>query len=180
MDYYNFSDRPSPERISEIAQQFNLHINPDSAHLYLNFQQTYREVEKSYNHLLEKFDLSESRFTILMFLIRAKDRQLLPSEIADKLGVARPTASKLVKGLINQGLVTSAPSSLDKRMNFIKITNSGAELLNTFLPYNYRAVDELFTDFTVEEKDQFLILLKKLRTGKDKIQLLEETINGNS
>lgn len=146
----------------------------------MNFQQTYREVERSYNHLLEKFDLSESRFTILMFLIRAKDRQLLPSEIAEKLSVARPTASKLVKGLINQGLVTSAPSSLDKRMNFIKITNSGAELLNTFLPYNYRAVDELFADFTVEEKDQFLILLKKLRTGKDKIQLLEETINGNS
>ncbi|WP_265459372.1 MarR family winged helix-turn-helix transcriptional regulator [Enterococcus sp. HY326] len=180
MSYFNFSDRPSIERIQTIAKQFNLAINPDSVHLYLDFQQTFREVERSYNHILEKFDLSESRFSILMFLSYAENEQLLPSKIAQKLNVTRPTASKLIKGMNKQGLVTVHQASEDKRTSFIKLTAEGKELLHKFLPYNYQAVDELFEDFTAAERELFSALLKKLASGKNKIQTLEDTIDGTS
>ncbi|MBV7392242.1 MarR family winged helix-turn-helix transcriptional regulator [Enterococcus alishanensis] len=180
MGYSNFSDRPNIERIAAIANKFNLSSNPDSVHLYLQFQQTYREIEKEYNQLLEKYKLSESRFSILMFLSIAENEKLLPSEIADKLNVTRPTASKLIKGMNSKGLITIQQSSTDKRTSFIKITLEGKNLLQTFLPYNYQAVDSLFDGFSAEERNQLSYLLEKLANNKSKLKKLEDTKHANS
>ncbi|KAF1297093.1 MarR family transcriptional regulator [Enterococcus sp. JM4C] len=180
MAYFNFSDRPTEQRIASIASQFNLEINPNSINLYLEFQQVYREIEKRYDQLLEKFDLTESRFAILMFLFYSADKQLLPSEIAEKLGVARPTASKLLKGMKTQGLVTIEMSPSDKRASIVGITEKGIATLQRFLPYNYQAVDRLFEEFTEEERAQFYRLLHKLNSGKNKLQLLEESLDGDN
>lgn len=174
MSYYNFVDRPSKQRIQEMTDQLHLAVSPDAVHLFLDFQLAYREVEKNYESLVASFDLSESRFIILMFLYYADDKQLLPSEIAHKLGVTKPTISKLLRGMEQQGLVSSHQSSTDKRVRDIQLTPAGEKLLRTFLPYNYRSSSLLFEDFTDEEKQQFAHLLRKLLKSKDKIQQLEE------
>lgn len=180
LGYSNFSDRPNIERIAAIANKFDLSINPDAVHLYLQFQQTYREIEKEYDQLLEKYKLSESRFSILMFLSFSEDEKLLPSEIADKLNVTRPTASKLIKGMNSKGLITIQPSSTDKRTSFIEITSEGKNLLQTFLPYNYQAVDSLFDGFSAEERNQLSYLLEKLSNNKSKLKKLEDADHANS
>ncbi|WP_270334528.1 MarR family winged helix-turn-helix transcriptional regulator [Ligilactobacillus acidipiscis] len=177
MNYYNFVDRPSKQRIKEIADEFNLTVEPDSVDLYLKFRLIYREIEKEYNLLFEKFNLSESRFTILMFLFYAKNKQLLPSEIANKLGVARPTISKMLKGMREQGLVERQAALDDKRVTYIQITMKGEGILKTFLPYNYQAVSLLFENFSTVEKEQFNFLLVKLLKGKDKFKKMEEKFN---
>lgn len=174
MSYYNFVDRPSKQRIQEMANQLHLKVSPDAVHLFLDFQLAYREVEKNYESLVASFDLSESRFIILMFLYYADNKQLLPSEIAHKLGVTKPTISKLLRGMEQQRLVSSHQSSTDKRVRDIQLTTAGEKLLRTFLPYNYRSSSLLFEDFTAEEKRQFAHLLRKLLKSKDKIQQLEE------
>lgn len=179
MSYYNFVDRPSKQRIQEMADQLHLEVSPDSVHLFLDFQLAYREVEKNYESLVASFDLSESRFIILMFLYYAENKQLLPSEIAIKLGVTKPTISKLLKGLEQQKLVTSHASATDKRVRDIQLTSTGEDVLRNFLPYNYRSSSLLFEDFTPEEKQQFSHLLRKLLKSKDKIQQLEEEHHGH-
>lgn len=179
LSYYNFVDRPSKQRIKEMAAELNLAVSPDAVHLFLDFQLTYREIEKNYEHLVESFDLSESRFIILMFLFYADDKALLPSEIATKLGVTKPTISKLLKGMQQQDLVTSHSSTEDKRVRYIQLTTAGEQLLRTFLPYNYRSSSLLFEDFSATEMTQFSHLLRKLLKAKDKIQKLEEEHHAN-
>ncbi len=117
-----------------MADQLHLAVSPDAVHLFLDFQLAYREVEKNYESLVASFDLSESRFIILMFLYYADDKQLLPSEIAHKLGVTKPTISKLLRGMEQQGLVSSHQSSTDKRVRDIQLTPAGEKLLRTFCP----------------------------------------------
>ncbi|EHO52406.1 transcriptional regulator, MarR family [Lentilactobacillus kisonensis F0435] len=162
-----------------MAAELNLAVSPDAVHLFLDFQLTYREIEKNYEHLVESFDLSESRFIILMFLFYADDKALLPSEIATKLGVTKPTISKLLKGMQQQDLVTSHSSTEDKRVRYIQLTTAGEQLLRTFLPYNYRSSSLLFEDFSATEMTQFSHLLRKLLKAKDKIQKLEEEHHAN-
>lgn len=179
MEPINFVDRPDNSKIQSLAKQYDYEVDAEAIHLYLEMQWTYREVEKKYNRLLELFGLSESRFVILMFLGRAKDNQLLSSEIAEKLGVTRATASKLLKGMEQQALVQKIASKVDKRSTHIQLTEKGEQLLTAFLPYNYEAAHLLFDPFTKEEKEQFSFLLKKLIKGKEKLQQLEEEIHGN-
>ncbi|ERL65923.1 MarR family winged helix-turn-helix transcriptional regulator [Schleiferilactobacillus shenzhenensis] len=178
MSYYNFVDRPSQARIKEMADELHLAVSPEDVHLFLDFQLAYREVEKNYESLVASFDLSESRFIILMFLYYADQRQLLPSEVATKLGVQKPTVSKLLKGMTAQRIVTSHPSTTDKRVRYIQLTDAGEQLLRAFLPYNYRVSTELFADFSEEEKQQFARLLRKLLHAKDRIHQLEDEHNG--
>ncbi len=111
---------------------------------------------KKYNRLLETFDLSESRFVILMFLGHAEDKRLLSSEIATRLGVTRVTVSKLLKGMEQQTLIEKIASKLDKRSTPIQLTDKGRQILKRFLPYNYEAVHLLFEPFTAEKKSNFL------------------------
>lgn len=179
MEPFNFLDRPDKQRIQAIAEDHQYEVDSEAAHLYLELQRVYRETEKTYNRLFEKFNLSESRFTILMFLDRAKDNRLFPSEIAEKLGVKRATASKLLKGMEQQGLVTKSASKTDKRAACIQLTSKGNELLKTFLPYNYEAVNQVLGSFTTEEKEQFSSLLKKWEKGKERFKEMEESIHGN-
>lgn len=179
MSYNNFQDRPDIQRIEEIAKKSHIEVNSEDVQLYLQFQLTYREIENEYNNLLSRFDLSESRFAILMFLFYAENRQLLPSEIANKLAVTRPTISKLLKSMRQKGLVTSHPSTKDKRVNYIKITASGEQLLHEFLPYNYQATTTLFVGFTPAEKQTFLKLLQKLLANKQNVRKIGDGTNGN-
>lgn len=179
MDYSNFLDRPNNQRIKEIADEFHLSVDPTSIHLFLDFQMTYREIEESYNQLLNNFDLSESRFVILMFLFYAPNGQLPTSTLANKLGVMRPTISKLVKGMKAKKLVTNVASNNDKRRIDVKITLTGQKLLKQFLPSNYQAIDNLFENFSDTEKEQFSKLLKKLLNNKNRLKQVEEDTHGN-
>lgn len=179
MEPINFLERPDNSRIQSLAKQYNYEVDADAVRLYLELQWTFREVEKKYNHLLEAFGLSESRFVILMFLGRATEKQLLSSEIADKLGVTRATTSKLLKGMEQHKLIQKIASQVDKRSTHIQLTDKGDQLLTSFLPYNYASAHLLFKNFTETEKEQFSLLLKKLGKNKENLQLLEDEINGN-
>ena len=99
LEKYQFVDRPNQARIKATSEEYydideNLVLN------FLDFQWTYREMQKQYDILFDSFGLTESRFLILMFLKRANGNMLLPSQISEKLGASRPTVSKLLKAMV--------------------------------------------------------------------------------
>jgi DNA-binding MarR family transcriptional regulator len=53
------------------------------------------------------------------------------SVVADFLGVSLPTASRIVQGLVSQGLLTRQGSRNDRRQLALAITQEGDELLHT-------------------------------------------------
>lgn len=179
MEPFNFLDRPDKKRIKAIAEDYHYNVDSEALDLYLELQRVFRETEKTYNRLFEKFDLSESRFTILMYLNRAKNHRLLVSEIARKLGVKKATVSKLLKGMEQQGLVTKRMSETDKRATYVQLTSQGNEKLKTFLPYNYKAVEQIFGTLTTKERTQFSSLLKKLEDGNKNFEEMERKVDGN-
>lgn len=96
----NFKDRPNAARLALSISKANSDINVDTVLQFLHFQYSYREMQRQYDAMLAKYQLTESRFVILMFLYEAPNQQLLPLQLAEKLGTTRATVSKLLRGLV--------------------------------------------------------------------------------
>ncbi|MFQ6367114.1 MarR family winged helix-turn-helix transcriptional regulator [Lactococcus lactis] len=169
MESYKFIDRPNYERIKATAEEF-YQTDENLALAFLDFQWSYREMQKQYDNLLQRFSLTESRFIILMFLKRAKSNMLLPSEISEKLGASRPTVSKLLKAMEKNKLVEKTSSVIDKRSVYFKITDYGLEVLDNFVPSNFRAVETIFSFLESEDISTLTRLLEKLNQGTNKLK----------
>ncbi|GAY73334.1 MarR family winged helix-turn-helix transcriptional regulator [Lentilactobacillus kosonis] len=166
MEPYDFSDVPSIERIKEMNQQV-ANSEPDNVLSFITFQRVYSEIDGAYADLLQDHHLSESRFLILMFLRRAGDNGLSPSLIAQKLSSTKATASKLIRGMVADGMIVKLASEIDQRSSIIRITDHGDELLDHFLPANFDFVNRLFSRLTNDEQFQFSYLLQKLLVNRE-------------
>lgn len=175
---YTFLDRPDEQRL-EAHKKLYSDLDTDAVRIFIDFQWAYRNMQRQYDSLLEQFDLSESRFIILMFLYQAPEYTLLPSTISEKLGATRATVSKLLKGMEQKGMILKIISDIDKRSFPVKITDLGLEILHKFLPYNFDIVHDFFHDFSKEDIQTLSTLLKKIenRTHPNIIHKGEKTMN---
>lgn len=162
---FSFSDRPNDDRIKETLSGVENASDPELTTLFLDVQWTYREMQKAYDHLLEQYQLSESKFILLMFLERADKHELQPSELATKLGATRATVSKLLVGMERSRFIQKVPTATDKRMVLIRLTDTGQHVLNDFLPSNFQAVDTIFSTFSKADQQALTSLLAKVKQG---------------
>jgi DNA-binding MarR family transcriptional regulator len=61
-------------------------------------------------------------------IILAAKKELTVSQLARLLGVGNPTASVLIQGLVERGLVTRREHPLDRRQTLISLSKEGAEI----------------------------------------------------
>ncbi|WP_048000719.1 MarR family winged helix-turn-helix transcriptional regulator [Lactiplantibacillus herbarum] len=180
MDDFKFNDRPNTGRLGQtISEYATADTNVDAAALFLDLQWTYREMQKAYDDVLAEYDLTETRFIILMFLFRADQQQLAPSEIATKLGATRPTVTKILNKLVVNGWVTKVSAVNDKRSVMIELTTTGTLVLEKFLPHNFEAVQVIMSELSQDEITTLSTLLHKVTIGTNKLNEKKETNHGN-
>ncbi|MGC4019502.1 MAG: MarR family transcriptional regulator [Muricomes sp.] len=171
MDNFTFVDRPDNQRLklmTDVYSERDSAFDSVVSELFIDFQWTYRNMQKVYDSALDKHNLSESRFIILMFLKTAPNHELLPSLISEKLGATRATVSKLLKALESKGWIIKHSSTTDKRAIPVQLTEAGNTILEDFLPVNFNVVHLLFENLTKEEIKQFSHLLSKIKEGTQK------------
>ncbi|MDN6214169.1 MAG: MarR family transcriptional regulator, partial [Lactiplantibacillus plantarum] len=105
MPDFSFRDRPDKQRVQLTLGKASSSADAEQVLAFLDFQWTFRTMQATYEQLLDQYQLSESKFIILMLLENETDHTLLPSELATKLGSARATVSKLLVGLQKRGWV---------------------------------------------------------------------------
>jgi len=167
MDNFTFVDRPDNQRLKLMKDVYS-ELNSDIVKLFIDFQWTYRNMQSQYDYALDKSDLSESRFIILMFLYQAPNQTLLPSVISEKLGAARATVSKLLKAMETKGWILKSTSTADKRSLSVQLTETGNHVLEKFLPENFSIVNNLLGSLSSEEIQQLSNLLKKINDSTQK------------
>lgn len=181
MDNFKFTDRPDQKRLSRtIAEYGDPKTDVSAAVLFLDLQWTYREMQKAYDQVLAASDLTETRFIILMFLFRAENYCLAPSELATKLGAARPTVTKILNRLMISGLVVKLSAPNDKRSILIQLTPTGKAVLQKFLPRNFEAVQTITAALSPSEIKTLSTLLQKINIGTRNLNLEEERHHGNN
>lgn len=177
MSDYKFVDRPDLNRMTKSAGRYD--ISEDStarSKVFLDFLFSNREMIKAYDRFLDQYDLSESRFIILMFLLQAPNKTLAPSEIVQKLGATKATVSKMLKVMENKEWVEKTPSTIDKRSVAIKLTKTGEKLINQFYPQNFKAVGQIMSELDESDLQSLTKIITKINKG---IQKLSEEMENN-
>ena len=74
-------------------------------------------------------DISNPQFRTLAFIQRIPDSSL--SKLAEHLGLTLPSVSKLVDGLVKQGLISRQESTTDRRRLTLELTQTGASIIDS-------------------------------------------------
>lgn len=170
MDEFYLIDSPSFEKLKDLKNEYS-NLDITSVLLYLEIQKAYKKMKLNHDVFLQKFDLSESKFTIMMLLSYEKDMSLSPSNLSEKIGSKKSTITGVLKGLEKNGLVKREVLSHDKRTNYVQLTDFGFRKLKEFLPYNYEVVSKVFEVFSEQEKEEFYRLANKLKNNLEKDDL---------
>ncbi len=121
------------------------------------------DVLDAINTALKEYQISESKFTLLLLLFNTStDQSLQPSEIASMLGIRRASVTKQLIWLEEQQLITRTICLEDQRMVNVKITEKGHQLLDRVLPHYWQACANLTQKLTEEEVVCLLKLLIKI------------------
>lgn len=109
----------------------------------------------------ELFELVPSHGNILTVLYE-NNGKINMKDIAKKINKDKSTVTALVNKLINLGYIEKQKSEEDKRVTYIKVTKKAEDIYEKYSRICDNVKSAAYSDFTDEEKDEFLRLLKKL------------------
>ncbi len=109
-------------------------------------------------------DLIPSHGNILTALYESTEKMTM-KEISKKIGKDKSTVTSLVRKLETLGYVKKEVSAIDKRNTYILLTEKARDLEPTFNSISDQVKETAYKDFTQEEKEEFLRLLKKLSSN---------------
>ena len=113
-------------------------------------------------------DLITSHGNILTALYE-NNGKLTMSQIAKKIGKDKSTVTPLITKLFQLGYIDKLKNEDDKRITYITITDKGRQLESTFNSITSQVHETAYKNFTPEEKQIFLELLKKLNMNFTKL-----------
>jgi len=108
------------------------------------------------------FGLAEGEFRVLSSLFSQPDGGAHPSELCAKTLQSPANMSRMSDALVSRGLITRVSSVHDRRKMVLRITVQGEELVRRLLPTLYGPLFEMFKEFSEEEQQQLIGLLKRL------------------
>lgn len=128
---------------------------------------TARMLEVIADHRLQEKGLSVPRLRLLLWLHAAEHHGnkdgLSPSRLSEFQHISKNTVSSLLDSLEKQGLVERTLNRADKRKFNIRITRAGRDLMRKTLPAHSANLTRAFAGLNIEEQNDLLKLLRKLR-----------------
>jgi DNA-binding MarR family transcriptional regulator len=129
---------------------------------YLMVLRVGNDLEALSDPFFERYHLSQGRFAVLIRLFEESDGTLLPSQLAQSLGVTRATITKLVDGLERSGLVERHLDKTDRRTWLISVTAEARALLEEMLPPHFQRIKQMMDVLSKDEQQQLVHILLKL------------------
>ena len=117
------------------------------------------EVRRRLRH---DFDFTLSRFDLLAQLDKAKDGMVL-GEVSKRLMVSPGNVTSLVERLIASGHISRAPSPLDGRVQFIRLTDKGRREFRRMAQDHGDWIAGLFRNVSKSESEALMKSLSVLK-----------------
>jgi len=111
--------------------------------------------------------LSMPQFSILMQLHHKGACGM--SEISERFDISNAAASQLVEKLVHAGYLERAEDPSDRRAKLLKLSPSGAKLVDEGINERYRWMDELTKNLSAEERAKVAEALNILTEAARKV-----------
>jgi MarR family 2-MHQ and catechol resistance regulon transcriptional repressor len=131
----------------------------------IELQKTAEILEEIHNKFFNEFDISSTKFNLLVILYNASEAGMTLSEIGKEMLVTKANITGLVDRLEKQGYVVRKKHHGDRRKIIAVITHSGERFTEKVIKEYKVWSKEVMTILDDEEKSQLLYLFKKLQAG---------------
>jgi len=121
----------------------------------------FKEMMKSFKGSEYKTGDHEFVFRILM-LLSENPNPLTMGDLSSELNVPMSTATRIVDGLVQRGMVERVNDPNDRRVVRVGMSKNGRKLYETGREYSKLRITKLLEDFSAEEQTQLLRLMNKL------------------
>jgi DNA-binding MarR family transcriptional regulator len=99
-------------------------------------------------------DLNTSFSQVKMLFLLEDGREHSVKEIAEKLSLSVPAASRAIDGMIDRGYVSRRESEEDRRSRLIKLTPEGQVIVKQVLEARLQTLRAFAEDLLPEERDR--------------------------
>lgn len=110
---------------------------------------------------LSVYHLNFTEYMVLELLFKEGDQPI--QYIGRKLLLASSSITYVIDKLEKKGYVSRVPSSTDRRVIYIQMTNQGKQIREDISPNYVSSVRYLFEDYSVEELAQLTQFLDKIK-----------------
>lgn len=133
-----------------------------------NIARAYTIIDNFISKFLETYNLSPAKFNILLMVKHVgKDKGIPQQEISRLLLVTTSNMTRMIDKLEKDEYVERVHQEGDRRVNLIKITKKGSDLLNAIWPHYKEKVDSLMeASFSKTEKNQLNKMLGRFKDIK--------------
>lgn len=135
-----------------------------------NIARAYTIIDTFISRFLETYNLSPAKFNILLMVKHVgKDKGIPQQEISKLLLVTTSNMTRMIDKLEKDEYVERVNQEGDRRVNLIKITKKGSDLLNAIWPHYKGKIDGLVeSTFSKGEKNQLNKTLEKFKDIKER------------
>jgi MarR family transcriptional regulator, 2-MHQ and catechol-resistance regulon repressor len=137
-----------------------------SLKLFIVLSRAYRSVSDQANKSIQSFGVNPTEFAVLELLYHKGDQPL--QQIGEKILLASGSITYVVDKLENKGLIVRRACEKDRRVTYASITEKGRAFIEKVFPEHAQTIHETVSGLTAEEKEQAILLLKKLGYGAKK------------
>ncbi|MDX6239624.1 MAG: hypothetical protein QOG10_4439 [Kribbellaceae bacterium] len=132
-----------------------------------------RFLERGLVDTFEKFRLNGGEFDVLATLRRRAGREeaVTPTVLADALMLSSAAMTNRIDRLVEAGLVTRERDDADRRAVFVRLSETGHQLIDRALVEHLRTEAEMINVLTPAEQKALAGLLRKLLVPIENAQL---------
>jgi DNA-binding MarR family transcriptional regulator len=117
---------------------------------------------------VSEHDLTLSQLKTLMLLNELPPTSPLSlKEVAERLGISLPAASRAVDPLVRRGLVVRKEDEEDRRIKRVRTTRKGDALIERLAAARVAALEELLSSFTITERHKLGDALDEILSRPD-------------
>lgn len=125
-------------------------------------------IEKKIENYLKQYNLSSSKFNMMMVVKHEGGKKGISQvDVGKKLVVTASNMTKQIDKLIAEDMVERFALKGDRRVNLVKITKKGSDLLDKIWPGYIETVNDIAGKLSIEERKTLTNILVKWFDGLD-------------
>ncbi|MFS0861837.1 MarR family winged helix-turn-helix transcriptional regulator [Fredinandcohnia sp. 179-A 10B2 NHS] len=138
-----------------------------SLKLFVVLSRAYRSVNERVEEDVKGYGLNLTEFAVLELLYHKGETPI--QHIGKKVLLSSGSITYVVDKLEKKNFLVRKPCPKDRRVTWASITEEGTKFMDEIFPKHQQAIESIVGGLTDKEKEEMMVLLKKLGYHAEKI-----------
>lgn len=162
-------DTPTGKILKDRPSDFP-NIDRQAVQTCMDFMRVAKKAMATFYDHFASYGISPGKYSVLMeFAALPVGSVLSPSDIADRIGVTRPTITGLIDGMVRQGLIERNSDGNDRRKVTVTLTSQGVGFIRELMPIQFERMASISSELTSGEQNELCRLLSGIEAGTDRL-----------